>query len=186
MLQKRTASQMIGKSEKTGDNPLKRVKVMLKENEKKVAFSKNETEEFEDLIFQNKEDIAFHEEQIKEWEESIRRYKQYIQALQKTNREYQEDIEKNRLEILELKQEEEAIKLIKRQGEVREKRLQEAVNRILTKFLGSALENAGMSLEKEIKGDEKTTIWGVGMKKTEGDEEKKIKRENLIQMLQYI
>ncbi|KAJ8061178.1 hypothetical protein OCU04_010251 [Sclerotinia nivalis] len=79
-------------------------------------------------------------------------------------------------------------------GEAREKKLQEAVNRILTKFLEPALEKAGVSLDKEIKGDEQTTagrdekptMWesekmttgGDEMKKTDGDEEKKIKKEN--------
>ncbi|CAD6446576.1 4ad94911-710b-43bf-83ec-15ddf4c7a5fd [Sclerotinia trifoliorum] len=200
MSQKRTTSQMNGTSEQTGDNPLKRVKAMLEENEKKVAFSKNETEEFGDLILQNKKAIEFYEYQIKDWESNIRRDKQYIQGLQQTNREYEEDIRKNRLEVLELKHEEEALKVIKKQGETREKRLNEAVNRILTKFLEPALEKVVMSPEKEINGDEKVAVGGDGkkttsevdnvttgeedIKKTEGDEEKNIKKETRIHKLQ--
>ncbi|TGO17326.1 hypothetical protein BPAE_0435g00010 [Botrytis paeoniae] len=169
MLPKRTASEMMGSSGKAEDGPLKRIKEMLKENADKVTFSNNETKEFETLIYYNSADIIGHKYNIRMWKQRIKDAQKVVGELEQTNKEYKEDIEKNRQEIVELKQEEEVILAIQKQGEIHEKTLQKSFQRETTKFLEEELEKAGLSLEKESEGDQDEKI--------ASDEGKKIMNE---------
>ncbi|KAM0128450.1 hypothetical protein ACHAP3_008301 [Botrytis cinerea] len=93
-----------------------------------------------------------------------------IQELEKTIKGYKEDIEKKRQEIVELKQEEEVILAIEKQGEAREEELQRFVKEEMTKFLEGKLEKEGLSLEEE--GEE------VQDEKVAADGEKKMIKKN--------
>ncbi|TGO11956.1 hypothetical protein BTUL_0097g00080 [Botrytis tulipae] len=154
MIPKRIASEMMGSSGKAEGGPLKRMKEMLKENADKVTFSNRETSEFKCLVLVHQKDIEFHRSNIKRWNKCIQDSEKLIQELEKTNKEYKEDIEKNRQEIVELKQEEEVILAIQKQGEVREENLRRVVQKDMTKFLEGKLEKAGLSLEKEGEADQ--------------------------------
>ncbi|KAM0154068.1 hypothetical protein ACHAQE_007345 [Botrytis cinerea] len=162
---KRTAPKMMGSAAKAEDGPLKRIKYMLKENADKVTFSNAETEEFEILIRHNDLDIARHKHWIKIWGKNISNSQKSIQELEKTIKGYKEDIEKKRQEIVELKQEEEVILAIEKQGEAREKELQKFVKEEMTKFLEGKLEKEGLSLEEEGEEAQDEKVAADGEKK---------------------
>ncbi|THV47435.1 hypothetical protein BGAL_0311g00220 [Botrytis galanthina] len=167
--QNETASEMMGGFGKAEGGPLKRMKEMLKENADKVTFSNRETSQFKCLVLVHKKDIEFHRSNIKRWNKCIQDSEKLIQELEKTNKEYKEDIEKNRQEIVELKQEEEVILAIQKQGEAREEEAQRVLQAVLqqdmTRFLEGELEKAGLSLEKESEGDQDQKIADDGEKK---------------------
>ncbi|KAF7895994.1 hypothetical protein EAF00_006009 [Botryotinia globosa] len=165
MIPKRTAPEMMESSGKAESGQLKRIKEMLKENADKVSFSNNETGEFGSLIRHSSIIIARHERDIRIWKQYIKNAQKFVGELEQTNKEYKEDIEKNRQEIVELKQEEEVILAIQKQGEVREEKLQRAVQEGMTEFLEGKLEKASLSLEKEGKEDQSEKIVGDGEKK---------------------
>lgn len=71
---------------------------------------------------------------------------------------------------MELKQEEEVILAIEKQGEAREEELQRFVKEEMTKFLEGKLEKEGLSLEKE--GGEAQD------EKVAADGEKKMQKKN--------
>ncbi|TGO45679.1 hypothetical protein BOTNAR_0647g00060 [Botryotinia narcissicola] len=171
MIPKRTASEMMESSGKAEGGPLKGMKVMLKENAEKVNFSNNETREFGSLIRHNSTIIASHERDIRFWKRCIKNAQKVVGELEQTNKEYKEDIEKNRLEIVELKQEEEVILEIQKQGEAREEESQRAVQKDMTEFLEGELKKAGLSLEKESEEDQDEKIGG--------DEEKKMVKNEI-------
>ncbi|KAM3150014.1 hypothetical protein ABEW05_009703 [Botrytis cinerea] len=168
---KRTASKMMGSAANAEDGPLKRtsnldsIKYMLKENADKVTFSNAETEEFEILIRHNDLDIARHKHWIKIWGKNISNSQKSIQELEKTIKGYKEDIEKKRQEIVELKQEEEVILAIEKQGEAREEELQRFVKEEMTKFLEGKLEKEGLSLEEEGEEAQDEKVAADGEKK---------------------
>ena len=138
---------------------------MLKENADKVTFSNAETEEFEILIRHNDLDIARHKHWIKIWGKNISNSQKSIQELEKTIKGYKEDIEKKRQEIVELKQEEEVILAIEKQGEAREEELQRFVKEEMTKFLEGKLEKEGLSLEEEGEEAQDEKVAADGEKK---------------------